>query len=150
MSPLQFFPYNRRYENILLKFMEDFYTIDNHDFDKKRVLGAVRSLKQNPTLIEIWMMEMGQEIIGYLCIVFGFSLEFGGKDCFLDELYFVEDYRSRGLGKLAMNFIEKRAANSGALAVHLEVRGNNKPARKLYMDQGYEPHKSVFMSKRLI
>ena len=59
--------------------------------------------------------------IGYLVLTIGYSLERGGRDAFIDELYVRAERRGRGLGALAVATAEAAARRLGVRAVHLEV-----------------------------
>lgn len=77
-------------------------------------------------------------LAGYAVIAFGFSLEFGGRDAFLDELFVVEACRGQGVGSAALSTVCTWARNEGLCALHLEVERDNKPAKALYTRTGFE------------
>ena len=74
------------------------------------------------------------ETVGYAIMAFGFSLEFGGRDAFLDELFVAEAYRRQGIGKAALQAVCTWACREGLCALHLEVERDNKPAKALYSE----------------
>lgn len=76
--------------------------------------------------------------VGYAVLAFGFSLEFGGRDAFLDELFIGEAFRGRGIGSAALNAVCAWARREGLCALHLEVERNNIAAKKLYAQSGFE------------
>ena len=47
-----------------------------------------------------------------------------------------EEYRGRGIGRQAMEFVEVAAAELGVNAIHLEVSHGNDPAIGLYRRAG--------------
>jgi GNAT superfamily N-acetyltransferase len=77
-------------------------------------------------------------ICGYAIMAYGFSLEFGGRDAFLDELFIEEGYRGQGIGKAALHAICRWARDTGLAAVHLEVEKTNRSAKALYTALGFE------------
>ena len=77
------------------------------------------------------------ETVGYAIMAFGFSLEFGGRDAFLDELFVAEAYRRQGIGKAALQAVCTWACREGLCALHLEVKRDNKPAKALYTQIGF-------------
>lgn len=88
--------------------------------------------------------------IGYAVLCFGYSIEFLGRDAFLDEWYIEPDYRGRGLGKQALHALLAEARAAGVQALHLEVRDDHQAARRLYAGLGFEPRRQyVFLSRRL-
>ena len=78
------------------------------------------------------------EIVGYAVLAFGFSLEFGGRDAFLDELFIVEAFRGQGIGSAALTAVCAWARREGLCALHLEVERDNKAAKALYSRTGFE------------
>ncbi len=78
------------------------------------------------------------EIVGYAVLAFGFSLEFGGRDAFLDELFIADDYRGQGIGSAALTAVCAWARQEGLCALHLEVERNNMAAKALYLKSGFE------------
>lgn len=75
--------------------------------------------------------------VGYFVIAFGFSLEFGGRDAFLDELYLAPEARGRGLGKLCVAHAARFCKSEGIGALHLEVSRANSVAQRLYRGAGF-------------
>ncbi|MDA0267014.1 MAG: GNAT family N-acetyltransferase, partial [Cyanobacteria bacterium] len=61
-----------------------------------------------------------------------YSLEFGGRDAFIDEFYLRSDCRGRGLGTDTLALIKTEAMALGIRALHLEVAHSNLPAQRLY------------------
>ena len=75
--------------------------------------------------------------VGYFVIAFGFSLEFGGRDAFLDELYLVPEARGRGLGRRCVDHAAEFCRSEGIGALHLEVSRANSAAQQLYRGAGF-------------
>jgi ribosomal protein S18 acetylase RimI-like enzyme len=129
--------------------MRQYYAFEKRRFDPGRARGAVHELLEDPRVGELWLISDRSRIIGYLCLAFGYSLEYHGRDAFLDELFVVEGCRRMGVGAATLEFIEGRAKALGLGAVHLEVASENHAAYSLYRLMGYEEHPARFMSKRL-
>lgn len=119
-------------------------------FDAAAAQVALRTLFAQPELGRTWLVCDGGSAVGYLVLTLGFSFEFRGRDAFIDELYIAPGYRRRGLGRMAMEFAEKRAKELGVNAVHLEVDHGNDPAMELYRRIGYADHDRYLMTKWLI
>ena len=75
---------------------------------------AVQALLNNPAFGEIWMIESGDELAGYVAFAFGYSIEFNGRDTFIDEIYVARDHRGAGLGTAALNKLKMRCAKVGS------------------------------------
>lgn len=88
--------------------------------------------------------------IGYVVITFGWSVEFGGLDAIIDELYIRPGVRGRGIASEALIALPRALAGGGLRAVHLEVDKTNEKALKLYKRAGFSVRDNyLFMSKRL-
>lgn len=88
--------------------------------------------------------------IGYIVITFGWSVEFGGLDGIVDELYIRPGVRGRGIASEALIALPRALAGAGLRAIHLEVDKDNAAAIKLYRRAGFSPRDNyMFMSKSL-
>ena len=90
-------------------------------------------------------MAAGQS--GYVVLCFGYSLEWLGRDAFVDEFYLLEEYRRRGWGRKTMEFVEQEARSAGVRTLHLEVVRQNTAALEVYRKLGFAEHDSRLMSK---
>ena len=103
---------------------------------------AVETLISNKGLGCIYLIGPQQAPVGYMAITFGFSLEMGGKDAFVDELFIRERVRGKGLGSQVMATLPQLMREHDLVAVHLEVSQENGPARALYRRAHFEPRDS--------
>jgi len=88
--------------------------------------------------------------IGYIVVCFGWSVEFGGLDAIIDELYIRPGVRGRGVATEALIALPRALAEGGLRAIHLEVDRENEKAIKLYKRAGFAPReKYMFMSRQL-
>jgi len=111
---------------------------------------ALANLIGRPDLGGVWLIGAAGGPVGYLVLTWGYSLEFGGRDAFLDELYLEAAWRGQGLGRQAMRFAEEACRANGVLALHLEVERENVKAQAFYDKTGFENRAHYFlMSKRL-
>lgn len=118
-------------------------------FDEAAARSALNLLFATPELGRAWLLWDGEVTAGYVILALGFSIEYHGRDAFIDELYIEPAYRRRGLGRAAMDFAELRAKELGVNAVHLEVDHGNDPAAELYRKTGYVDHERHLMTKWL-
>lgn len=86
----------------------------------------------------IWMIGPRVAPVGYVAVSFGWSIEFGGLDAFLDELYVRERVRGRGMGSEALAALVRALSGQGITAMSLEVDKNNDRARALYERIGFQ------------
>ena len=92
---------------------------------------------------------MGAAVAGYLVVCFGWSLEFQGRDAFVDELYVREAFRGQGLGTRALEVAADLCRASGVRALHLEVERRNTRAQDVYRRAGFVDREYYLMTRRL-
>lgn len=86
--------------------------------------------------------------IGYVIITFGWSVEFGGLDGFIDEIYIRPGVRGRGIGTETLQALPKALSDAGLKAIHLEVDRNDEKTQKLYERAGFRSRaRYMLMSK---
>lgn len=110
-------------------------------------------------LVHIFMIELLEEselpeerasmLVGYLAVTLGFSIESGGRDAVVDELYIEETVQRHGLGKRALDFADELCRQLDVQRVLLEVERHNDRAKQLYERLGFRDHNRFLLSKRL-
>jgi GNAT superfamily N-acetyltransferase len=133
--------------DVLLDFMRDYYAFDGHGFDREKARVALVALLRDGSLGRAWFVLDGDVPVGYVVLCFGYSLEWLGRDAFVDEFYLREDHRGRGWWRSTMEFLEEAARAAGVHALHLEVVLENPSAIKLYKKMSFHEHESTFLSK---
>jgi GNAT superfamily N-acetyltransferase len=133
----------------LIALMRQYYEYDHLFFDEQRARSALQAIVTNHLYGQVYLIHCEQEIIGYLVVTFGFSLEYGGRDAFVDELYIQEQYRGQGIGKQSLQFAEGICREQGIQALHLEVERENINAQAVYRKEGYVDHDRYLLTKWL-
>lgn len=100
---------------------------------------AIQTLLDDPRAGTLWLIRCARELAGYVLVSPGFSLEFGGFDAFVDELYLLPDYRGAGGGGCVLKLLKAAVRDAGIRALHLEVERTNERARALYEKAGFRP-----------
>ena len=131
----------------LLKFIKDFYGMSSYTFREKEVGESVRNLIKNINLGRIWIIEFDSKSAGYIILTFGYSIEYKGRDAFIDELYIEEEFRGIGIGRETMDFVIKESEKLGIKAVHLEVERNNDAAKNLYGKYDFKDNGRTLMTR---
>ena len=132
---------------LLLDFMSALYTLDGYGYDREKARAALIPLLESSNLGRAWIILDGVSPVGYAVLCFGYSLEWLGRDAFVDEIYLRAEYRGHGWGKKTMAFLEKAASELGVRALHLGVVEGNNVALRLYEAIGFQKHTSTFLSK---
>ena len=133
----------------ILPLMRDFYGDDGYAFDDHVARSALTALARDSRLGKLWLAREAGSVVAYLAVTFGFSLEFGGRDAFVDELVVAPTHQGRGLGTKALALAEAECRAEGIRALHLEVEFKKERARLLYEKAGYVSHSRHLLTKRL-
>ncbi len=133
----------------ILEMMRQYYAEDGYPFVETDARNAVSRLIEDERLGRLWVIQDPTRIVGYLAVTFGFSLEYRGRDAFIDELFIVEDARGQGLGREALKISDAYCREHGVNALHLEVERHREAAYSLYQRAGFEGHERYLMTKLL-
>ena len=133
----------------ILQLMRAYYREDDYPFDDILASRAVRELLADEQLGWLWVIESNQRIVGYLAVTLGFSLEYRGRDAFIDELCLEPEARGKRLGTAALEVAHEACRAAGVHAVHLEVERDKEGAMELYRRSGFVDHDRYLMTKRL-
>jgi ribosomal protein S18 acetylase RimI-like enzyme len=133
----------------LVGLMREFYAFDHIAFDEAAARGALREILGDGRFGVVHLIRVEAETAGYLVLTFGFSLEFHGRDAFVDELYLRENFRGRGIGKACIEFAAEVCRREGIAALHLEVERANTRAQGLYRRAGFRDHDRYLLTKWL-
>ena len=133
----------------ILAMMREFYAIDQYPFDEGIARAALERLLSDATLGRAWVVRTGEAAIGYMVLTLGYSLEFHGRDAFVDELYVRAAYRRRGVGTQAIRVAEDACRKLGVHALHLEVERTNTAGQALYRTMGFKDHDRYLMTRWL-
>jgi ribosomal protein S18 acetylase RimI-like enzyme len=131
---------------ILLSMMRDLYDFDGLDFYPQKARKALRKIVNDRTLGKVWLILDRSDPIGYVVLTLGYSLEYLGRDAFIDEIFIKESHRRKGIGTEAIRFVLRACNELGVQALHLEVEKANRGARAFYEQIGFENHDRNLLS----
>lgn len=127
----------------------DFNREDGTPFHDEPARAALAAALGDERFVRIWVLADGDTLVGFAILTFGYSLEFLGRDAFVDELYLAPGYRGRQLGGRLLEVMEATCRAEQVRALHLEVDASNERARRLYRRWGFADHSRLLMSKWL-
>ena len=127
--------------------MSQLYAQGSSPFDAGRARRVTEQLLSEPEFGGVWLIDMDGRLAGYLVVLLGYSLEFGGRFGLLDELFVVEGCRGSGLGTEALAFADQQCRERGWQALRLEVSQENRRAISLYRRAGFQMHDRFPMTK---
>ncbi|WP_278921845.1 MULTISPECIES: GNAT family N-acetyltransferase [Pseudophaeobacter] len=88
--------------------------------------------------------------IGYIVVTFGWSVEFGGMDGFVDEIYIRPAVRGRGLATEVLIELPKTLGAAGVKALHLEVDRQDEKTQRLYQRTRFEPRDQYMLMTKVL
>jgi ribosomal protein S18 acetylase RimI-like enzyme len=134
---------------LLLDLMAEFYAESGHPVDRERARAAFSALLADRRLGQVWLIHADAGPVGYVVLTLGYSMEYGGPDAFVDDLFIQASHRGRGLGKLALAEVRAACIARGVRALHLEVGRENDAALSLYRGAGFVSTGRELMTLRL-
>jgi GNAT superfamily N-acetyltransferase len=127
----------------LVTLCEEFCLVDGHPFDRDRITAALEPLLADDAHGEVWVVPGDDGLAGYAVITWGYSIEAGGHDVRLDEIYLRE--QGFGTGTVLLEQLIARARERGASSIFLETEMSNTAARRFYSRHGFSVDDSVWM-----
>lgn len=127
--------------------MRAFCASDGHEFDAESRAHALRPLLADDEVGQLWVLDQASSLTGYVVVTWGYSLESGGRDVVLDEIYVAE--QGRGLGGTLLEHAVHEAETAAARVVFLETEVDNERARSFYRRHGFAAEASVWMRRAL-
>ncbi|MGH7596898.1 MAG: GNAT family N-acetyltransferase [bacterium] len=142
-----FKPAARADVDLLVRFMCELYEHDHLPFDEAAARQAMEKILQDHSLGRVWLIQDGEQAIGYVVLTLGYSLEYHGRDAFIDEIYIRESHRGKGIGIQIIQFVEEVCRELSVRALHLEVERANIKAQAFYHKAGFEDHDRYLLTK---
>jgi GNAT superfamily N-acetyltransferase len=115
----------------------------------ERELVTLRALLADPTPGAVYRIDDQARTIGYAILCWCYSVEYGGRDAFLDEFYILPELRGRGLGLRVLDLLADEARANNVVALHLEVLAYEARNANLYTRAGFRDRDSRLMTRRL-
>ena len=120
------------------------------DTDDAHREAAVAPLLDGSPHGAIWLVGPRRSPVGYIAVTFGWSVEYGGLDGIVDELYIRPAVRGRGMGAEALDAIVKAMREAGVKALHLEADATDEALVRFYRKARFEARSGyTYMSQAL-
>ncbi len=101
------------------------------------IAAAVEGMLARPSRGFILLATLGDAPIGVAYVSFVWTLEYGGRSAWLEELYVRPEHRGRGVGRRLLAAAIGRARAAGCAAIDLEVDRGHPRASHLYDREGF-------------
>ena len=123
--------------DLLVGLMAEFYAEAGYPLNTERAADAFRTLLADSRLGQTWLLQADGRDVGYVVLTLGYSMEYGGLDAFVDDLFVRAQHRNAGLGTAALGQVREFCVARGVRAVHLEVGRDNAAAQRVYRNAGF-------------
>jgi GNAT superfamily N-acetyltransferase len=131
----------------LLPLVDAFQREEGYAAGDAALRGAVAALLADPRAGSVLIARRAGCAVGYAALCFGFSIEYRGRDAFVDEIYVAPPERGAGLGRALLRALEAEARACGVRRLHLEVEQHNDGARRLYVQEGFAANGRELLGK---
>lgn len=123
---------------ILVPMIAAFHAEEGIDTDAPHITRAIAPLLAGSPHGEVFLAGPRRAPAGYALVCYGWSIEYGGLDAYLDELYLRPAVRGRGIGGDVLQSLSHYLAEKGAGALALEVDYDNEAAIRTYERSGFQ------------
>ena len=106
-------------------------------FSPAAVRSPLERLLSSPALGAVWVATDAQQPLGYLILVYVFSLEHQGMTAEIDEFFVVADHRASGVGSQLLREAEAESVRQGCTNISLQISTFNRRAKEFYARHGY-------------
>ena len=122
----------------LLALMQEFYSESGYPLNIERARAGFLPLLSPGQLGQVWLAECDGQLAGHLVLTFCYSMEYGGRSAFIDDLFVRPAMRNRGVGRALVAHARAICEKLGIRAMHLEVARANAPAQAVYRAVGFD------------
>jgi GNAT superfamily N-acetyltransferase len=128
--------------DVLIELHRGFCDTDDHPFDAQRARAAFIPLLADDSRGVVWIMDPAE---GYAVLTWGWSIEAGGLEAVLDEIFVTR--RGEGRGTTLLDHVVTDGEQRGLSRIFLETESHNRRGRALYERCGFVAEPSVWMTR---
>ena len=123
-----------------IRFSTEFYNSSAVDkpVPREHFEQGFDEMMRSDVYVQGYMLVCDGNNVGYCVTMKTYSVEAGGITIWIDELFVLEEYRSKGLGRGLFKYIEENG-DKKLRRIRLEVELENGRAISLYKKMGFEP-----------
>lgn len=116
---------------VLVELMREFYAESKYKLDGDWAVRSFNELLQSPDRGAAWIGFRGSDPTGYVVLTTRHSMESGGLDGFVDDLFVRPAFRRHAVGTALLTEVFRECSKRGVLAVHIEVGSDNAAVQAL-------------------
>lgn len=122
----------------LLSLIAEYWIFEGLDgFEPAALQAPLERLLSSPALGAVWIATEAEKPLGYLSLVYVFSLEHRGMTAEIDELFVLPEHCAGGIGSRLLSQAERESMRRGCTNVSLQVSQRNDRAIAFYRRHGY-------------
>lgn len=125
----------------LVELHREFCNVDAHPFDRARARDAFAPLLSDDSHGVVWIIDIRR---GYAVLTWGWSIEAGGPEAVLDELFVRE--REQGFGSALLEHLLADGRRRGLARIFLETEARNERVRRFYERHGFRTDDSIWLA----
>lgn len=129
----------------LVELHREFCAVDDHPFDVGRATAAFAPLLDDDRHGVVWIVDSPP---AYAVLTWGWSIEAGGAEAVLDEIFVAE--RDAGVGSSLIQHVLDDGRRRGLSRVLLETETHNQRVREFYERHGFRVDASVWMAHEFV
>ena len=129
----------------LVELHGQFCAVDSHPFDSGRATAAFAPLLDHDRHGVVWIVDSPA---AYAVLTWGWSIEAGGAEAVLDEIFVSE--REAGVGSSLIEHVLADGRRRGLARVLLETETANRRVREFYERHGFRVDASVWMAHEFV
>lgn len=133
----------------LLPMVEAYHAEDGITSDAEGRAAAIAPLLDGSPHGCVYVIGPRRAPVGYMVVTFGWSVEFGGLDGFIDELFVRPGVRGRGVASEALHALLPLLDEAGVRALHLEASVDRPRLERLYARAGFKMRRGYHLMSRM-
>lgn len=129
----------------LVELHREFCALDSHPFDARRATTAFAPLLDDDSHGLVWIIDSPP---AYAVLTWGWSIEAGGAEALLDEIFVSE--RGAGVGSSLIQHLLDDGRRRGVARILLETETANHRVRDFYERHGFCVDVSIWMTHEFV
>ncbi len=121
---------------LLVELMTEFYAEANYPLDRQWATNSFTTILDRPNFGSVWLLRQHGQPAGYLVLTIRFSMEYGGLDGFIDDLFVRSAHRRSGVASAGLSLLFAECHRRQVRALHVEVAPDNVAANATYIKFG--------------
>jgi GNAT superfamily N-acetyltransferase len=130
----------------LVELMAEFYGESGYPLPVAAATQSFSTILADAKLGRVFIVDIDDAPAGYIVITFGFSMEYGGLQAFIDDFFVKPMARGHGLGAAALQLVRGVCSDLGIRTLLVETDSESQSARRFYQKAGFEPTGRLLLS----